>query len=52
MEHVSKVEITEGGEGYTMPPAVAIEGGGGSGAEAVAWIKNGICLRCRSHKWW
>lgn len=42
---VSKVEVTEGGEGYTMPPTVKIVGGGGSGGEAVAVIKNGTVCR-------
>jgi hypothetical protein len=32
------IEVTNGGSGYTSPPAVAIAGGGGSGATADALI--------------
>jgi hypothetical protein len=38
---VQSVRVTNGGFGYTMAPAVAFEGGGGSGATAVATIENG-----------
>jgi hypothetical protein len=36
--------ITDGGCGYTNAPAVAIEGGGGSGAIATAVISNGVVV--------
>ena len=34
--------ITDGGCGYTNPPLVLIQGGGGSGATATATISNGV----------
>ena len=37
---LSEIKITDPGSGYTSTPAVVIEGGGGTGAEAVAIIKN------------
>ena len=37
---LSQIKITDPGSGYTSQPAVVIEGGGGSGAEAVAIVKN------------
>ena len=37
---LSEIKITDPGAGYTSTPAVVIEGGGGSGADAVAVIKN------------
>ena len=37
---LSEIKIIDPGAGYTSTPAVVIEGGGGSGAEAVAVIKN------------
>jgi hypothetical protein len=36
--------ITDGGCGYTNTPAVAIEGGGGSGAIATAVVSNGVVV--------
>jgi hypothetical protein len=35
---VSGISLTAGGSGYTTPPTVAFQGGGGSGASAVAVI--------------
>ena len=37
---LSEIKITDPGSGYTSTPAVVIEGGGGTGAEAVAIVKN------------
>ena len=37
---LTEITITDPGSGYTSAPAVVIEGGGGSGAEAEAVIKN------------
>ena len=37
---LSQIKITDPGAGYTSTPAVVIEGGGGSGAEAEAIVKN------------
>ncbi|UNH61325.1 baseplate wedge initiator [Synechococcus phage S-SZBM1] len=37
---LSQIRITDPGAGYTSEPAVVISGGGGTGAEAVAVIKN------------
>ena len=37
---LSQITITNPGSGYTSTPAVVIEGGGGSGAEALAIVKN------------
>ena len=37
---LSQITITNPGAGYTSPPSVIIEGGGGSGAEAEAIVKN------------
>jgi len=37
---LSEIKITDPGSGYTSAPAVVIEGGGGSGAEAVAIVRN------------
>lgn len=37
---LSEIKITDPGSGYTSTPAVVIEGGGGTGAEAIAVIKN------------
>ena len=39
---ISTISILDGGYGYRSPPQIIIEGGGGSGAEAVASIKNGV----------
>jgi hypothetical protein len=38
---ITAVEVDDGGEGYTSPPAVTFSGGGGSGAEAYAFVVNG-----------
>ena len=35
------ITVTDPGSGYSQPPAVIIEGGGGSGAIAESFIKNG-----------
>jgi len=37
---LTEIKITDPGSGYTSPPAVVISGGGGTGAEAVAIVKN------------
>ena len=37
--------ITDGGCGYTNPPAVLIQGGGGSGATATAVVSNGMVVK-------
>ena len=37
--------ITDGGCGYTNPPAVLIQGGGGSGAAATAVVSNGMVVK-------
>ena len=37
---LSEIKITDPGAGYTSTPAVVIDGGGGTGADAVAVIKN------------
>ena len=37
---LTAIKVTNPGAGYTSAPAVIIEGGGGSGAEAVAIVKN------------
>ncbi len=36
------ITVTDGGAGYTTPPAVAITGGGGSGATATATVLHGV----------
>jgi len=38
---ISGIKITNPGTGYTTAPEVVIEGGGGSGATAIAEIRNG-----------
>ncbi len=35
-------ELTDGGYGYDAPPAVVLEGGGGTGASAVATVENKV----------
>ncbi|MFD1628340.1 RagB/SusD family nutrient uptake outer membrane protein [Pseudopedobacter beijingensis] len=40
-ESVKAIQITSGGTGYTGTPTVAITGGGGSGATAVAVVSGG-----------
>ena len=37
---LTEIKITDPGAGYTSAPAVVISGGGGTGAEAVAVVKN------------
>jgi len=37
---LSQIKVTNPGSGYTSAPAVVIEGGGGTGADALAIIKN------------
>ena len=37
---LSQIRITNPGSGYTSPPAVIISGGGGTGAEAEAVVRN------------
>ena len=37
--------ITDGGCGYTNPPAVLVQGGGGSGAAATAVVSNGMVVK-------
>jgi len=39
---VVHVAVTAGGTNYSSPPVVAFTGGGGTGAEAVANLTNGI----------
>jgi FtsP/CotA-like multicopper oxidase with cupredoxin domain len=39
---VNSIAITSGGSGYTSAPAVAITGGGGTGATAVATVAGGV----------
>ncbi len=36
------ITLSTGGQGYTLPPAVQISGGGGTGATAIATIANGV----------
>ena len=38
---LSGIQVTDPGTGYTSPPEVVITGGGGSGAEAEAILRNG-----------
>jgi hypothetical protein len=42
LSRVQGIELTNPGFGYTVPPRISFSGGGGSGAEAVATIGNGI----------
>ena len=37
---LSEIKVTDPGSGYTSVPRVVIEGGGGTGAEAEAIVKN------------
>ena len=37
---LTEIKVTNPGSGYTSPPAVVISGGGGTGAIAVATVKN------------
>ena len=38
---VDKIEIKDGGSGFSRPPIVSISGGGGIGAKARAFVSNG-----------
>jgi hypothetical protein len=42
---VAGISVTNGGAGYTVPPAVTITGGGGTGATAAATIANRVVTR-------
>ena len=42
---ITAINIANGGTSYTNPPAVVITGGGGTGATATAYIKNGKVYR-------
>ena len=42
---VVDITVTDGGTGYSDPPAVTINGGGGSGATAVATVSNSVVSR-------
>jgi len=39
---VNKINITNGGQGYTSPPTISITGGGGNGATAVCTVLDGV----------
>ena len=39
---VVKITVTDSGSGYTNPPTVLIQGGGGTGATATAVVSNGF----------
>ena len=39
--YVSSITLTNGGTGYNNVPTISIEGGGGSGATAVATVYSG-----------
>jgi hypothetical protein len=39
---VVAINVTDGGSGYTFPPAVTISGGGGTGAQANSIITGGV----------
>jgi probable HAF family extracellular repeat protein len=41
---VGGATITDGGLGYSSPPAVLIQGGGGTGATAIAVVSNGVVV--------
>jgi hypothetical protein len=41
---ITTITVTSGGSGYTTNPAVAIFGGGGSGAMATASVSNGMVI--------
>jgi hypothetical protein len=38
---ITDIEVYDGGSGYTLPPTVTLEGGGGAGATARAFISAG-----------
>jgi len=42
---ITGISVTNGGSGYLATPAVAITGGGGSGAQAQAVVSNGVVQR-------
>lgn len=44
---VTRARVTAGGSGYSSAPAVALTGGGGTGATAVATIANGAVASVR-----
>lgn len=46
-QYVTFLRLTAGGSGYTSAPSVAISGGGGSGATAVAFVSNGAVVGFR-----
>jgi len=37
---IASIDVADGGKGYTFPPVIEITGGGGSGAEAIAFLGN------------
>ena len=39
--YVSRIDIEDGGSGFTRAPTVSIFGGGGTGAKATAFVSNG-----------
>lgn len=43
--YVVQLTLTDGGCGYTNPPLVVIQGGGGTGAAATAVISNGVVVQ-------
>ncbi|RNC67038.1 RagB/SusD family nutrient uptake outer membrane protein [Proteiniphilum sp. X52] len=42
---IREITVTDGGSGYTSAPTVTISGGGGSGAKAVATVRDGVVTR-------
>ncbi len=38
---VTSIVVTDGGQGYTLPPGIVLGGGGGAGASAVAVVRDG-----------
>ena len=52
MRSISKVEVTNGGSGYTSPPTVIITGGGPEafGAEAVAAVRDGRVVEVKMYR--
>ena len=39
---VSKINIVNGGQGYSSPPSIVLAGGGGNGATAICTVLNGV----------
>ena len=39
---LTEIKVIDGGEGFRFAPDIILQGGGGSGAKAVATIKNGV----------